>query len=65
MKRPRHQGTQLAGLFLLGGLLFSYPLLAVFNTSGTLFGIPLLYAYLFLAWGALIALVAVVMERGR
>ena len=30
-------------LFLLGGLLFNYPLLAVFNRAGEAFGIPVLY----------------------
>jgi hypothetical protein len=53
-----------AALFLLGCLFFNYPLLALFNVRATVFGIPLLYAYLFAAWGLLIALVAVVMERG-
>jgi len=50
-------------LFLLGCLLFNYPLLALFNVRGTVLGIPLLYAYLFSAWAMLIALVAAVMER--
>jgi hypothetical protein len=57
------RGQRLAALFLLGLLLFNYPLLAVFNVPGTLFGIPVLYAYFFLAWVALIALMALVVER--
>ena len=51
------------GLFLLGCLLFNFPLLALFNVRATLFGIPMLYAYLFTAWALLIALVALIMER--
>ncbi|MGB5986597.1 MAG: hypothetical protein WBG37_14930 [Desulfobacterales bacterium] len=47
---------RLAGLFGLGCLLFSYPLVALFNSPVTIAGIPLLYAYLFLAWGLLIGL---------
>ena len=57
------RGQRLAALCLLGFLLFSYPLLAVFNVQGTVFGIPVLYAYFFIAWAALIALMALVVER--
>ena len=44
-------------------MLFSYPVLAVFNVQGTVAGIPVLYAYFFVAWGALIGLIALVIER--
>ena len=57
------RGQRLAALCLLGFLLFSYPLLAVFNVQTTLFGIPVLYVYFFAVWGALIALMALVIER--
>jgi len=57
------RGQRLAALALLGLLLFNYPLLAVFNVPGTLLGIPVLYAYFFLAWAALIALMALAIER--
>jgi hypothetical protein len=50
-------------LCLLGIVLFNYPLLAVFNVEGTVLGIPVLYAYFFVAWGALIALMAIIAER--
>lgn len=63
MAKPGRKGERLAGLFLLGCLLFNFPLLALFNVRATVFGIPLLYAYLFVAWGLVIALVAVIMER--
>ena len=56
-------GQRLVGVFLLGCLLFNYPLLALFNVPLAVGGIPLLYAYLFTAWALLIALVAVIMER--
>jgi hypothetical protein len=52
-------------LFLLGLLLFNYPLLALFNRAAGAFGVPVLYAYIFVAWAALIALLALVIERGR
>jgi hypothetical protein len=63
MPKSSRKGQRLVGLFLLGCLLFNYPLLALFNVRATIFGVPLLYAYLFAAWALLIALVAVIMER--
>jgi hypothetical protein len=54
---------RLVALFVLGWLLFSYPLLSIFDTGGTVAGIPVLYAWLFGAWAALIALLIVVVER--
>jgi len=50
---------------MLGLLLFNYPILALFNVPGTLFGIPLLYAYIFIGWAALIAMMAFVAEADR
>jgi hypothetical protein len=58
------RAQRLAALCLLGFVLFGYPLLAVFNVPVMLFGIPVLYVYFFVAWGALIALLALVIERG-
>jgi len=63
MAKPSRKGERLVGLFLLGCLLFNFPLLVLFNVRATVFGIPVLYAYLFAAWGLLIALVALIMER--
>ena len=63
MKESDVRSQRLAALCLLGFLLFSYPLLAVFNVRATVFGIPVLYAYFFVTWAALIALMALVVER--
>jgi len=57
------KAQRLVALCLLGFLLFNYPILALFNKAGTLFGIPLLYAHIFAAWAALIGLMALVVER--
>ena len=48
---------------MLGMVLFNFPILALFNVGGTFFGVPVLYAYIFMAWAALIALMALVAER--
>jgi hypothetical protein len=63
MQRPVIPGQRLIALFLLGCLLFNYPLLYLFDIDRYLFGIPLLYAYMFAAWALLIALIAMVVER--
>ena len=65
MTKSGRTGQRLVGLFLLGCLLFSYPLLAIFNVRVMLFGVPLLYGYLFAAWALLIGLVALVMRRSE
>ena len=51
-------------LCMLGLLLFNYPVLALFNVPGMIFGVPLLYAYLFGAWLGLIVLMARVARSG-
>jgi hypothetical protein len=58
----RMQERHLA-LFVLGVLLFTPPLLTVFNSSTRVLGVPILYLYLFAAWSAVIALVALAVER--
>ncbi|TMD02761.1 MAG: hypothetical protein E6J01_17440 [Chloroflexi bacterium] len=59
------RGQRFIALCMLGMLLFNYPILALFNVPGSLFGVPILYAYLFLAWAALIGLMALVAARDR
>ena len=63
MAKGSRRAERLAGLFLLGCLLFNFPLLALFNVRGTILGVPVVYAYLFSAWMLVIAAVALVMER--
>lgn len=56
-------GSRLAAVFLLGGALLNYPLLSIFAPLRDVAGIPLLYAFVFGAWGLLIALMALLVER--
>jgi hypothetical protein len=63
LQRSGRKGQRLVGVFLLGCLLFNYPMIALFNTRATLAGIPALYAYLFGAWMLLIVLAAWIMEK--
>ena len=57
LKRQR-----LIAVFLLGCLLLNYPLLSLFGSGGSVFGIPVLFAYIFGAWLLLIVVMAVVVE---
>ncbi len=71
LPRPESTSERMAALFLLGLLLFNPPLLNVFDAGAeiTVFGIPLLYLYLFSAWAVLIFLTALAINlphpRGR
>ncbi len=62
MVRPSVKGQRLVALFLLGCLLFNYPLLNLFSYSGEVLGIPLLYVYIFGVWALLIGVMALVVE---
>ncbi len=63
MNRSIITGQRLAAVFLLGCVLFNYPLIALFNKPGEIADIPLLYFFLFGAWALLIVLMAWVIER--
>jgi hypothetical protein len=60
MARRAEHSQRLVALFALGCLLFSVTLMAIFSRGGTVLGVPLLFAYLFGAWAALVALMALV-----
>ena len=63
MNRQKLTGSRLVAIFLLGCVLFNYPLLYLVDGRADVFGVPLLYAYVFAAWAGLIALMAWVIER--
>jgi hypothetical protein len=65
MNEFESKGQRFVALCMLGMLLFNYPILALFNVSGVLFGVPVLYAYMFIAWAAMIGLMAWIAESGR
>lgn len=48
----------LLALFVVGVLVFNYPLLDVFDRPLLVFGVPLLYLYLYGIWLALIVALA-------
>ena len=63
MGESEGRGQRMIALCMLGCVLFNFPILALFNVPATLLGVPVLYAYIFLAWALLIALMAWVAEK--
>ncbi len=65
MKRATRQPETLTALFAVGALLFSPIMLGLFDRGADrlFFGLPLLYLYVFIAWAAIIVLLALVAER--
>jgi len=64
MTRENINGRRLVGLFLLGTLLFNFPLIYLFNRPVMALGIPVLYLYLFAAW-SLIILLTLIISRAK
>lgn len=63
MNRNSIKGQRLAAVFLLGCVLFNYPVLFLFNKTAAWLGVPALYLYIFGAWGFLVGLMALIAER--
>jgi len=59
------KARRLIGIFLLGVVLFNYPVLSLFDREIFLSGIPILYLYLFGVWALLILLTAMVTASRR
>jgi hypothetical protein len=55
MRAIKRRNERIMGLFLVGVLALNYPLLSIFASGGLLFGIPVLYLYLFIFWAGFIA----------
>ena len=63
MLDPESRAQRMIALCMFGCVLFNFPVLALFNVSQSVFGVPVLYAYIFIAWALLIALMAWVAEK--
>lgn len=62
MTRPGLTNERLTALFILAVLLFTPPFLGIFNSPARIWGVPVLYLYLFVAWALIIALIALAVE---
>ena len=63
MISSKKHNERLVILALAGILTLNYPLLSLFSKHNLLFGTPILYLYLFLAWGVLIGFMAWIMRH--
>jgi len=60
MTRDSKINKRLVALFLLGCVLLNFPILSLVNLEILVFGLPLLYVYIFGIWCLLISLTALV-----
>src|SRR3546814_13285929 len=63
MNRPRRNVEWSVVLFVMALLAFNPPMLSIFSVPDLIFGVPTLYLYIFVAWGGVIALLAVNVPR--
>lgn len=62
---PERRLGQLLGLMIIAAVLFNFPVLALIERWAQRLGVPLVPIYLFLVWGAVIAVAAWLIERRR
>jgi hypothetical protein len=55
------KGQRFVAVFLFGCVAFNYPFLYLF-TRGDVFGVPLLYVYIFVAWAVVVLMLALIAE---
>jgi hypothetical protein len=65
MPNPTLRRQRLATLFLIGLLLWFSPLVLRFEHADDLFGIPMLYLYLFGSWALLVGAAAWMLSRSH
>lgn len=58
MAERNRTSERFAGVAVLAALLLNPPILSLFSVDATVFGIPLLFFYLFVAWTLVIVLIA-------
>jgi hypothetical protein len=56
---------RLLALFVAAGLLFNFPLIALWDHDVTILGVPLFPLALFSLWALLIGALALIMERAE
>lgn len=52
--------NRLIGLFILGVLLFNFPIISIFNVPYYVFTMPILFVYLFIVWVLFIILIMLI-----
>lgn len=62
---PKRRGERLVGLLIAGIILLNFPFLSLFSGKHTFLGFPLLFSYIFLVWGLIIVVAALVLRNRR
>jgi hypothetical protein len=62
MHRALITGQRLVAVFLISFILLNYPILSLFDRHAEVFGVPLLFLYIFAAWVGIIAVMAWIIE---
>ena len=63
MPELKPQNERLIVLLVIGVIALNYPLLSLFSKVRLLFGIPVLYLYIFTVWVVFIVCVALILEK--
>jgi len=63
MPEVKRQNERLIGILIIGVIVLNYPLLSLFSKVKLIFGVPVLYLYIFVVWSIFIGCVALVLEK--
>ncbi|MEO5362927.1 MAG: hypothetical protein H7838_04805 [Magnetococcus sp. DMHC-8] len=63
MSQIKRRKERLLALAVLGGLALNFPLLSLFSRDELVFGIPVLFFYLFCFWSLFVLLIALVVRH--
>lgn len=63
MPESKRQNERLIVMLIIGVIALNYPLLSLFSKAKLIFGVPVLYLYLFVVWFIFIICVAVILEK--
>jgi|PlaIllAssembly_1097288.scaffolds.fasta_scaffold371992_2 hypothetical protein len=60
--KPQRRVERVISLLIAGIAFLNFPILSVFSKIELVFGIPVLYFYLFLVWGLIIGAMALILH---
>jgi len=60
--KPQRRVERVISLLIAGIAFLNYPIMSVFSKIELVFGLPVLYFYLFLVWGLIIGAMALILH---
>lgn len=60
---PNDKASKVISLAFLAFILFNFPIIGLFGKEFFLFGLPLLYLYIFVVWLGLIITLAIILRK--